>query len=245
MCFRPGLPDQRQMEREKQDQIDDVENKIASLQQHIQSVEKTITENSALVRTAVAQLEASLKPALEAQTQQTIAAEQALFSRAFEHGHQLSEDRTSQRVLCQYLRENSDAASIKARITEDCEAQKKHVPSGYLDIIEPPGYILMEATGGHQTTCPSTLLIAFESYSVEQSRRSIECFMKGIDNLDLLSPEKRQAVKTFLKNLLRIFKVHGPSGQYDQLMAQLTSAADALKITEAADHHQPKRVKRC
>ena len=48
------------IELEEQEHIDDIENKIASLQQQIQSVEKTIADNSAQVQAEVAKLEASL-----------------------------------------------------------------------------------------------------------------------------------------------------------------------------------------
>ena len=422
------------MELEKQIQVDDIDNKTANLQQQIQSVEQTITENSALIQADVAKLKASLKPELEAQTQQTRAAEQALFSKAFEHGHQLSEDRAMQRVLCRYLRENRDAASVRARITKDFAAQKQHTPPNYADIIEPPrqdsgcgswsspwnlafhiinvpgAFPLLELlhkegrvsamellrhdaegkqssalvfaaakgrynacetlikcliksqtksedkpdkpgnkkveasvplsldnfiqmltanpTGDNrnllhyvaqlakpeiwkallqlitivsnkqdfdadypedcienqvaldkeymiktlltQTDCedlsPADLLlfniakrvrewpeanekaltgychdflnkdaktmwiIASESFSVEQLRGSIECFMKGIDNLELLSLKKRQSAETFLKNLLRIFRVHGPAGRHEQLLELLTPATEVQTI---------------
>ena len=421
------------MELEKQEQIDDIDNKTADLQQQIQSVEKTITENSALIQADIAKLKASLKPELEAQTQQTRAAEQALFSKAFEHGHQLSQDRTMQRLLCRYLRENRDAASVKARITEDFAAQKQPPPN-YADNIEPPrqnsgwgswsspgnlvfhiinvpgAFPLLELlhkqgrvspwqllrydaegkqssalvfaaakgrynacetlikcliksqtksedkpdkpdnkkvevsvplrldnfiqmltanpTGDNrnllhyvarlakpeiwkallqlitivsnkqdfdadypedcienqvaldkeymiktlltQTDCeglsPADLLlfniakrirawpgtnekaltgychdflikdaktlwiIASELFSVEQLHGSIECFMKGIDNLDLLSLKKRQSAETFLKNLMRIFRVHGPAGRHEQLLELLTPATEEQTI---------------
>ena len=400
------------MELEKQEQIDDIDNKAANLQQQIQSVEKTIAENSARIQADVAKLKASLKPEREAQTQQTRAAEQALFSKAFEHGHQLSEDRAMQRVLCRYLRENRDAASVRARVTEDFAAQKQHTPN-YADIIEPPrqdsdwdswsspcnlvfhiinvpgafpllellheqGRVLpyqllrLDAEGKQssalvfaaakgryracetlincleeesdlntliqlltanpsgdnrsllhylaqlakpetikallqlitnvsneqnfdadypedcienqvaldkeymiktlltQTDCeglsPADLLlfniakrirewpeanektltgycndflikdaktmwiIASEAFSVEQLRSSIECFMKGINNLDLLSLKKRQSAETFLKKLMRIFRVHGPAGRHEQLLELLTPATEVQTI---------------
>ena len=422
------------MELEKQEQIDDIDNKAANLQQQIQSVEKTITENSAQIQVDVAKLKASLKPELEAQTQQTRAAEQALFSKAFEHGHQLSQDRTMQRLLCRYLRENRDAASVRARITEDFAAQKQPPPN-YADIIEPPrqnsgwaswsspcnlvfhiinvpgafpllellhkqgrvspwqllrydaegkqssALIFAAAKGRYnacqtlikcliksqsisedkadkpdnkevqasvplrldtfiqmltadrdnrnllhyvaqlakpeiwkallqlitivsnqqdfdadypedcienqvaldkeymiktlltQTDCeglsPADLLlfniakrirewpetnekaltgychdflikdaktlwiIASESFSVEQLRGSIECFMKGIENLDLLSLKKRQSAETFLKNLLRIFRVHGPAGRHEQLLELLIPATEEQTIFDS------------
>lgn len=423
------------IELEEQEHIDDIENKIASLQQQIQSVEKTIADNSARVQAEVAKLEASLKPALEAQKQQTTEAQQALFTRAFEHGQQLSEGRAIQRMLCQYLRENRDTASVKANIVTDYEAQKKHIPNA-AEIIEPPwqysgwrnwsspanllfhiisvrgafplleslykkgevsqrqllrydaegkpsSALIFAAAKGRYKACetlikclvksqtksadqsdqpdneekfqaseplhldcfiqmltadrdnrnllhyvaqlarpevwkallqlitivsnkqdfdadyplerlqnrvaedrehiikmllaqtdseglrPTDLLLfnvakrirewpedneqaltsfcndfllndaktmwraASKSLSVEQLRRSIECFMKGIDDLDRLSPKKRQAAETFLDNLMRIFRVHGPAGQHEQMVEQLTSTIDALKIFDS------------
>ena len=433
------------MELEKQKQVDDIDNKTANLQQQIQSVEKTITENSALIQADVAKLKASLKPELKAQAQQTKAAEQALFSKAFEHGHQLSQDRTMQRLLCRYLRENRDAASVRARITEDFAAQKQHTPPNYADIIEPPrqdsgwgswsspwnlafhiinvpgAFPLLELlhkqgrdsamqllrhdvegkqssalvfaaakgrynacetlikcliksqtksedkpdkpdnkkvevsvplrldnfiqmltanpTGDNrnllhyvaqlakpeiwkallqlitivsnkqdfdadypedcienqvaldkeymiktlltQTDCeglsPADLLlfniakrirewpetnekaltsychdflikdaktlwiIASESFSVEQLHGSIECFMKGIDNLDLLSLKKRQSAETFLKNLMRIFRVHGPAGRHEQLVELLTPATEEQTIFDSPPAKRQKK----
>ncbi len=403
------------MELERREQIGDIESRIVGLQQQIQTTENVIAKNSAEVKAAVGKLEASLKPELEAQAQKTKAAEQALFSRAFEHGHQLSEGRAMQRVLCQYLRENRDTASIKGKIVEDCEVQKKHVPSNYADIIEPPhsntggsnwqspdnlpfqiinvpgAFPLLESlhkdsrvsplqllrhdAGGKPSSalvfaaakgryracetlvkcleetkylnldtlnqlltaspsgdnrnllhhiaqlakptllkallqllnnvskkqdfdadypsdclenrvaldkeylvktlltqadweglCPSDLLlfniakrirewpedkeqaltsfcndfmineaksmwiIASESLSVEQSGKSIDCFMKGIHDLDLLSPAKRQAAETLLKNLMRIFRVHGPAGLHEQLMTLNSAVKSPAKL---------------
>ncbi|WP_257296890.1 hypothetical protein [Endozoicomonas sp. YOMI1] len=406
--------------------IDDIENKMADLQQQIQATENIIAENTAQVRAAVAQLEARLKPELEAQKKTTRAAELALFSRAFEHGHHLSEVRTIQRVLCQYLRENRNAASISDEIVEDCKAQEKHVPSKYTDIIEPPwpgtderschwrstnnlpfqiinvsgAFPLLEslhkegrispwqllghddegkpssalvfaAAKGRYRACealikcleetrhlsPGSLnhllklltanpsgdnrnllhliaqlakpallksllqllnnvsnkqdfdadypsdclqnrialdrehllksllakadyeghhatdLLLFnvakrirewpednvqalasycndflinearslwitvsESLSVEQSGKSIDCFMKGIDNLEGLSSVKRQAAEIFLRKLMRIFKVHGPAGVHEQLMAQITRVDHAVNISDQHEH---------
>ena len=424
------------IELEEQEHIDDIENKIASLQQQIQSVEKTIADNSAQVQAEVAKLEASLKPALEAQKQQTTEAQQALFTKAFEHGQQLSEGRAIQRLLCQYLRENRDTASVKANIVEDYEAQKKHIPDA-AEFIEPPwsytgwrswsspanllfhiisvpgafplleslykkgevsqrqllrydaegkpsSALIFAAAKGRYKACetlikclvksqtksadspdepvnkveappmplhldnfiqmltadpsggnknllhyvaqlakpevwkallqlitivsnkqdfdadfpieylqnrvaedrehiikmlltqtdgeglhPTDLLLfnvakrirewpedneqaltsycndfllndaktmwktASNSLSVEQLRSSMECFMKGIDDLDTLSPKKRQAAENFLDNLMRIFRVHGPAGQHEQMVEQLTSTIDALTILDS------------
>ncbi len=422
------------IELEEQEHIDDIENKIASLQQQIQSVEKTIADNSARVQAEVAKLKASLKPELEAQKQKTTDAQQALFTKAFEHGQQLSEGRAIQRVLCQYLRENRDTASVKANIVRDYEAQKKHIPNA-ADIIEPPwqytgwrnwssptnllfhiinvpgafplleslhkkgevsqrqllrydaegkpsSALIFAAAKGRYKACetlikcliksqtksadksdqpdneivqaseplhldnfiqmltadrdnrnllhyvaqlakpevwkallqlitivsnkqdfdadfpieclqnrvaedrehiikmllaqtdgeglrPPDLLLfnvakrirewpedneqaltsycndfllndaktmwktASKSLSVEQLRSSMECFMKGIDDLDRLSPKKRQAAETFLDNLMRIFRVHGPAGQHEQMIEQLTSTIDELKIFDS------------
>ena len=419
---------------ESQEHIDDIENKIASLQQQIQSVENTIANNSARVKAEVAKLKASLKPELEAQRQQTTQAQQTLFTKAFEHGQQLSEDRAIQRVLCQYLRENRDTASVKANIVGAYEAQKKHIPKA-AEIIEPPGSftgwsnwsspanlifhiinvpgafpileslhkkgkvsqrqllrydaegkpssaLIFAAAKGRHKACetlikcliksqtksadnsdqpdddkvqaseplrldsfiqmltadrdnrnllhyvaqlakpevwkallqlitivsnqqdfdadypieylqnrvaedrehiikmllaqtdgeglhPTDLLLfnvakrirewpedneqaltsycndfllndaktmwkaASSSLSVEQLRRSMACFMKGIDDLDRLSPKKRQAAETFLSNLMRIFRVHGPAGQHEQMVEQLTSTIDALNIFDS------------
>ena len=419
---------------ESQEHIDDIENKIASLQQRIQSVENIIANNSARVQAEVAKLKASLKPELEAQRQQTTEAQQTLFTKAFEHGQQLSEDRAIQRVLCQYLRENRDPANVKANIVGDCEAQKKHIPNA-AEIIEPPwsftawsdwsspanlifhiinvpgafplleslhkngkvsqrqllrcdaegkpsSALIFAAAKGRHKACetlikcliksqtnstddsdepankknqaseplrldsfiqmltadrdnrnllhyvaqlakpevwkallqlitivsnqqdfdadypieclqnqvaedrehiikmllaqtdgeglhPTDLLLfnvakrirewpedneqaltsycndfllndaktmwkaASSSLSVEQLRRSMECFMKGIDDLDQLSPKKRQAAEIFLSSLMRIFRVHGPAGQHEQMLEQLTSTIDELKLCDS------------
>lgn len=56
--------------------------------------------------------------------------------------------------------------------------------------------------------------------------------MKGIDDLDQLSPEKQQAAENFLKKLMRIFRVHGPAGLHEQLMAQITRVDHANDITD-------------
>ena len=430
------------IELESQEHIDDIENKIASLQQQIQSVENTIAGNSARVQAEVAKLKASLKPELEAQQQQTTAAQQTLFIKAFEHGQQLSESRTIQRVLCQYLRENRDTASIKANIVGDYDAQKKHVPHA-AEIIEPPlsytgwsnwsspanllfhiinvpgafplleslhkkgevsprqllrydaegkpcSALIFAAAKGRYNACetlikcliksqtksadesdqpdndkvaasvplrldnfiqmltadrdnrnllhyvaqlakpgvwkallqlitvvsnqqdfdadypieclqnriaedrehiikmllaqtdneglyPTDLLLfnvakrirewpedneqaltsycndfllndaktmwkaASSSLSVEQLRRSMTCFMKGIDDLDRLSPKKRQAAENFLSNLMRIFRVHGPAGQHEQMVEQLTSTIDALNIFDSPPTKRAKK----
>ncbi|MBO9481028.1 hypothetical protein [Salinisphaera sp. G21_0] len=421
------LPDiLRLMKLESLVPIDDIENKMADLQQQIQATEYIVAENTARVRAAVAQLEASLKPELEAQKKNTRAAELALFSKAFEHGHHLSEDRTIQRVLCQYLRENKDTASVIEEIVGDCKAQEKHVPCEYTDIIEPPwpatderschwrstdnlpfqiinvsgafplleslhkegrifpsellgqddegkpsSALIFAAAKGHDRACetlikcleetrylrlyylnqlltanpsgdnrnllhliaqlakpallksllqllnnvsnkqdldtdypsdclqnrialdrehllktlltkadyeglhPTDLLLfnvakrirewpednvqalasysndflineakslwitVSESLSVEQSGKSIECFMKGIDNLEGLSPVKRQAAETMLRKLMRIFRVHGPAGVHEQLMAQITRADHAIKISDQHEHSVP------
>ncbi|WP_257266964.1 hypothetical protein [Endozoicomonas sp. ONNA2] len=393
---------------ESQVKIDDVENQIVHLQQRIQTAEQTIAENSALVKAEAAKLQASLKPELDAQRKKTRVAQLALFSKAFEHGQYLSEFRAMQRVLCQYLRQDMAAGVVEARIIEDCAAQKKHVPSNYREIIEPPvsgadeshcrwhsmsdlpfqiinvpgAFPLLEslrkegriypeqllthddqgkpssalvfaAAEGRWRACealikcleetryldldtfnrlltvspcddkrnllhhlaqqakPTTLkallqllnnvskkqifdadyasdclqnrialdkehllktllaqtdyeghhptdLLLFniakrirewpddndqaltsyandflineaknmwitvsESMGVEQFCQSVECFMKGIDDLDQLSPAKQQAAEDFLKQLMRIFRVHGPAGLHEQLMAQI------------------------
>ena len=436
------------IELEELEHFDDIENKIATLQQRIQSVEQTIADNSARVQAEVAKLDASLKPALEAQKQQTTEAQQALFTRAFEHGQQLSEGRAIQRLLCQYLRENRDTASVKANIVTDYEALKKHIPNA-AEIIEPPrqytgwrnwsspanllfhiinvpgafplleslhekggvsqrhllsydaegkpsSALIFAAAKGRYKACetlikclvksqtksadqsdqpddqpdqpddqpdqpvnvnvqasqpldldcfiqmltadrdnrnllhyvaqlakpevwkallqlitivsnkqdfdadypiedlqnrvaedrehiikmllaqtdseglrPTDLLLfnvakrirewpedneqaltsfcndfllndaktmwktASSSLSVEQLHHSMACFMKGIDDLDRLSPKKRQAAETFLDKLMRIFRVHGPAGQHEQMIKQLTSSIDALNIFDS------------
>lgn len=414
------------MELESLVSIDDIENKMAELQQQIQATRNTIAKNSARVRAAVAQLEASLKPELEAQKKTTKAAELALFSRAFENGHHLTKERAMQRVLCQYLRENKDTASVIEEIVEDCKAQEKHVPCKYTDIIEPPwpgiderhcqwrstdnlpfqiinvsgAFPLLESLykngrisswkllGQDDDGKPSSALIfaaakernracetmikcleetqyldlgsfnrlltanpsgdnrnllhliaqlakpallksllqllnnvsnrqdldadypsdclqnrialdrehllktlltkadyeglyptdlllfnvakrirewpednvqalasfsndflineakslwitVSESLSVEQSGKSIECFMKGIDNLEGLSLEKRQATEIFLRKLMRIFRVHGPAGLHEQLMAQITRADHAIETSDQHEHSVP------
>lgn len=399
------------MELERREQIGDIESRIVDLQQQIQTAEIIIAGNSMLVEAEASELEASLKLKLEAQAQKTKAAEQALFSKAFEHGHQLSESRAMQRVLCQYLRENSDAARVKGNILEDCKVMKKHIPSNYADIIEPPysntsgskwqlpgnlpfqvinvpgafplleslhkdgrispwqllrydaegkpsSALIFAAAKGRYRVCevlvkclkeqkylnldtlnqlltaspsidnrnflhhiaqltkpallndllqllnnvskkqdfdadypsdclenrvaldkdyllkmlltqadweglyPSDLLlfniakrirewpegkeraltsfcndfqineaksmwiVASESLSVERLGKSIDCFMNGIHDFDLLSPVKRQAAETFLKHLMRIFRVHGPDKQNEQLMARLTPSLE-------------------
>ena len=405
------------MALERREQIGDIESRIVDLQQQIQTAEAIIAENSVKVEAAARELEASLKLKLEAQAQKTKAAEQALFSKAFEHGHQLSESRAIQRVLCQYLRENSDAARVKGNILEDCKVMKKHIPSNYADIIEPsfsntsgskwqsPGNLpfqvinvpgafplleslhkdgrispwqllrydaegkpssalIFAAAKGRYRVCeilvkcleeqkylnlatlnqlltasssidnrnllhhiaqltkpallndllqllnnvskkqdfdadypsdclenrvaldkeyllkmlltqgdweglyPSDLLlfniakrirewpegkeraltsfcndfqineaksmwiIASESLSVERLGKSIDCFMKGIHDFDLLSPVKRQAAETFLKHLMRIFRVHGPDKQNEQLMARLTPSIEERDLAD-------------
>ncbi|MGO0307851.1 hypothetical protein ACTL6P_14820 [Endozoicomonas acroporae] len=411
------------MELESLVSIDDIKNKMADLKRQIQATENTIAKNTVRVRAAVAQLEASLKPELEAQKKTTRAARLALFSKAFEHGHHLSEDRTIQRVLCQYLRENRNAASVFEEIVEDCKAQEKHVPCKDTDIIEPPwpgtderscqwrstdnlpfqiinvsgAFPLLEslhkkgriyswqllrqddegtpssalvfaAAKGRYRACetlikcleetrhldldslnqlltanpsgdnrnllhliaqlakpallksllqllnnvsnkqdldadypsdclqnrialdrehllktlltkadyeglyPTDLLLfnvairirewpednvqalasfsndflineakslwitVSESLSVEQSGKSIECFIKGIDNLEELSPVKRQAAEIFLRKLMRIFRVHGPAGVHEQLMAQITRADHAIETSDQHEH---------
>ena len=110
---------------------------IIDLQRQIRSVNRTIHENSKLIEAEVKRLGTSLKPELEAQAQKTRDAQQTLFSAAFEHGHQLSGVRAMQRLLCQYLHEGKEAASIKADIIRDCEALEKHIPTTR-DCIEPP-----------------------------------------------------------------------------------------------------------
>lgn len=410
------------IELESRVPIDDIENKMHGLQQQIQATENTIAENEAQVKAAVAQLETSLKPELEAQTKTTQAAELALFTKAFEHGQHLSEDRMIQHLLCQYLREDRDATSVRARIIEDCKALQKHVPANYTDIIEPtspetnksndrwlsthnlpfqiinvPGaFPLLEflhkegrmsswqflrlndegkpcsalvfaAAKGCDRSCeklinclektrylhlaslnqmltanpsgdnrnllhliaqlakpallksllqllntvskqqdfdadyspeclqnrialdrqhllktllaqtdyeglhPTDLLLfnvakrirkwpednnralksycndflineakrlwitVSESLSVEQSCQSVECFMKGIDSLEGLSPAKRKAAEAFLRKLMRIFRVHGPAGVYKQLMAQITRVDHSIDTTEVTN----------
>lgn len=413
------------MALERREQIGNIESRIVGLQEQIDTTEKIIAKNDLEVKEAVKKLEASLEPELKAQKQKTKAAEQALFSRAFEHGHQLSEGRAMQRVLCQYLRENRDTASIKGKIVEDCEVQKKHVPSSYADIIEPPhsntaesnwqspgnlpfqiinvpgAFPLLEslhkqgrinpwqllscddkgqqpssalvfaAAKGRYRACetlikcleetkylslenlnqlltaspsgdnrnllhhiaqlakPTTMkvllqlltnvskkqdfdvdypsdclenrvaldkeylikmlltqaddeglyptdlllfnvakrlrewpenneqaltsycndflineaksmwIIVSESCTVEQLCRSIGYFMEGINNLDLLSPVKRQAAETFLKHLMRIFRIHGSDVQHEQLMARLTSSIEELDM----DYSPPAKKK--
>ncbi|WP_257266963.1 hypothetical protein [Endozoicomonas sp. ONNA2] len=406
------------MALERLERIDDIENKIVRLQQQIQAAKQTIAENSALIEAAAAQLEASLKPELDAESKKTREAELELFTKAFEHGQQLSESRAIQRVLCQYLRDNMAADSVSARIVKDCAAQRKHVPSNFLDIIEYPGHdtgggnfrwlptgklpfqiinvrgafplleslhnegrmfpwdlltqddkgkpssaLVFAAAKRRYRTCktlltclqefrhldldtlnqlltanpsgdnrnllhllgqlakPATLqallqllnhvskkqefdadypsdclqnrialdkehllktllaqtdyeglyptdlllfntakkirewpednvqaltsycndflineakcmwIAASGSMGVEQSCRSVECFMKGIDDLDQLCPAKQQAAEDFLKQLMRIFRVHGPARLHEQLMAQIT-VGQAIGISD-------------
>ena len=405
------------MELEDLTQHGQIEDKITDLQRQIESVEQTIHENSKFIEAEVKQLETSLKPELEAQTQKTRDAQQALFSAAFEHGHQLSRVRAMQRLLCQYLHEGKEAASIKADIIRDCEALEKHIPTDIGDYIEPPrqdggrndplspsnlvfhiinvpgafpllqsfheqghlapwqmlsidavgkpsSALIFSAAKGRYMACetliktlnatrfpysidflnrlltanpsddnrnllhhiaglakPETLgallqllnnvskqqdfdpdypmdslknrvaldreyflkslltqedceglhptdlllfnigkkirewpeggeqaltsfcndflindtknmwIVAAESFSTNQLHTSIKCFMKGISDLEQLSPAKREAAEILLKNLMRIFRVHGPDGLHEDLMAQIKPEVEVMEIS--------------
>ena len=63
---------------------------------------------------------------------------------------------------------------------------------------------------------------AAQCLSAEQLVKSLECFMKGIGDSEKFSDQKKEAVKRFLKDLVRIFRVHGPKGRYDELSALIT-----------------------
>ena len=403
-----------------------VTGQIIDLQRQIRSVKRTIHENSTLIEAEVKRLETSLKPELEAQAQKTRDAQQTLFSAAFEHGHQLSGVRAMQRLLCQYLHEGKEAASIKADIIRDCEALEKHIPTTG-DCIEPPpqndgrndrlstsnlvfqiinvpgafpllqsfheqghlapwqmlsidaggkpsSALIFSAAKGRYMACetlikalngtqlpysidflnllltvnpsddnrnllhhiavlakPETLgallqllndvskkqdfdpdyptdtlknrvaldreyflkslltqedyeglhptdlllfnigkkirewpeggeqaltsfcndflindaknmwIVAAESFSTNQLVTSIKCFMKGISDLEQLSRAKREAAETLLKNLMRIFKVHGPDGLHEDLMAQIKPEVEAMEISDIHSHGQPRR----
>lgn len=67
--------------------------------------------------------------------------------------------------------------------------------------------------------------LAAESLTVEQLHKTIECFMKGIQDLSQLSEAKQQVAKEFLQKLIRIFRVHGPGEQHDKLMKLVAPAA--------------------
>ena len=405
------------MELEELKKHGQIEDKITDLQRQIESVERIIHENSKLIEAEVKQLETSLKPELEAQTQKTRDAQQALFSAAFEHGHQLSGDRAMQRLLCQYLHEGKEAASIKADIIRDCKALEKHIPTDIQDYIEPPrqddggndllspsnlmfqiinvpgafpllqsfheqghlapwqmlsidaggkpsSALIFSAAKGRYMACetlikslnatrfpysidflnrlltanpsddnrnllhhiaglakPETLgallkllnnvskqqdfdpdyptdtlknrvaldreyflkslltqedyeglhptdlllfnigkkirewpeggeqaltsfcndflindaknmwIVAAESFSTDQLYTSIKCFMKGISDLEQLSPAKREAAEILLKNLMRIFRVHGPDTLHEDLMAQIKPEVETMEIS--------------
>ena len=403
-----------------------IRTQLIDLRRQIMSVKRTIRENTSLIEAEIKQLETSLKPELEAQTQQTRDAQQALFSAAFEHGHQLSGVRAMQRLLCQYLHEGKEAASIKAEIVGDYEALGKHIPTITRDCIEPPpqndgrnnplspsnlvfqiinvpgafpllqsfhergclapwqmrlidaegkptSALIFSAAKGRYMACetliktlndtqfysidflnllltvnpsddnrnllhhiavlakPETLgallqllndvskkqdfdpdyptdtlknrvaldreylikslltqedyeglhptdlllfnigkkirewpeggeqaltsfcndflindaknmwIVAAESFSTNQLYTSIKCFMKGISDLEQLSPAKREAAETLLKNLMRIFKVHGPDGLHEDLMAQIKPEVEAVEISDTHSHGQPLR----
>ena len=74
-------------------------------------------------------------------------------------------------------------------------------------------------------------IVAAESFSTNQLYTSIKCFMKGISDLEQLSPAKREAAETLLKNLMRIFKVHGPDTLHEDLMAQIKSEVEVMEIS--------------
>lgn len=66
--------------------------------------------------------------------------------------------------------------------------------------------------------------LAAESLTVEQLHKTIECFMKGIQDLSQLPEAKQQVAKEFLQKFIRIFRVHGPGELHDQLTKLLAPA---------------------
>ncbi|UYM16160.1 hypothetical protein [Endozoicomonas euniceicola] len=65
--------------------------------------------------------------------------------------------------------------------------------------------------------------VTAETLDVSQLHTMFECFIKGLGNVDELSPEGREQAGYFVRSLLRIIRVHGPKGVQDALLNEMAS----------------------